>query len=194
MDILGVKYIGFEKGELLRIEARRLDPLRYKKVWEKDNFIVFENKNAYSRVYLADRSVLRTIKQDSIREIYDQNIDLRDTVIASQYMPFEENKSQGSARILSYLPSKVTVETESDGTKILVLSDAYYPGWKAEINGDDTEIIRVNHAFRGVIVPKGKNMIVFSYQPYPFFTGILVTIISIAISLMILFRKKKNVN
>lgn len=176
MDILGVKYIGFEKGELSKIEQKRLDPSRYVKAWEKDNFMVFENKKVFPRAYLTDRFVLRTNKQSYLQEIYDKNIDFRKTVIVSENLPIVENNSLGNVKISSYSQNKVVIETESESSKVLVLSDAYYPGWMAKINGEDAKIYRVNYAFRGVVVPSGKNRVVFYYFPLPFYVGILVTI------------------
>src|SRR3989344_1678600 len=194
MDVLGVKYIGFEKEELLKIEQKRLDPSRYEKVWEKDNFIVFENKNAYERAFLVDRFILRTNKQSYTQEIYDENIDLKNTVVVSENLPFTENNSSGKAQILSYLPNKVEIETESKGSKILVLSDAYYPGWKAKVNGVHTKIYRVDYAFRGLLVPSGNNRVVFYYFPASFYIGILLTSVAVLISGFIFFRNKGNVN
>lgn len=201
MDILGIKYVGFEKGELLKIEKQRLDPSRYEKVWEKDNFIVFENKKVFPRVYLTDKFIVKTKREESIAEIYDRNIDLTNTIIVSENMPIQENKSLGSAQILNYTPSKITIKTEANDSKILVLSDAFYPGWKAKINSTtasgqavETKIYRVNHALRGVVVPRGKSIIVFSYQPTSFHAGILITVSSVLLAGLILIRTRKNVN
>ena len=202
MDILGVKYIGFEKEELLKIERHRLDPSRYEKVWEKDNFIVFENKKVFPRVFLADRFVLRTNREESLKTLYDKNIDLKSYVIVSENLPVKENKGFGTTRILSHDPNRVIIETETDESKILVLSDAYYPGWKATVQPNvgskekavETKIYRVDHAFRGVIVPPGKNKVVFSYQPLSFSVGMLITIISSLSIVVFYFKKIKHVN
>ena len=193
MDMLGVKYIGFEKGEISKIEERRLDPLRFKKVWDKDNFIVFENRKVFPRVYFADRFVLRIDKRVALEEIYDKNIDLRTTVISSEALPVKENEIQASARIISYEPNKVIVEAETAEPKILILSDSFYPGWKANINNVETKIYRVNYALRGVVVPSGRSRIIFYYLPPSFHAGILITGVSLLIAGFIYLRKR-NVN
>ena len=194
MDILGVKYIGFEKGELSKIEQARLAPSRYEKVWEKDNFIIFENKKVFPRVYLADRFVLRSGREELLREIYDKNINLRSTVVVSETLPIQETTSSGSAQILSYTPNKVIIETQTDEPKILVLSDSFYPGWKAKVNDVESKIIRSDHALRGVAVPQGKSRVVFSYDPLSFKIGLFLTAGSILISMLIYLRRGRNVN
>jgi uncharacterized membrane protein YfhO len=191
MDTLGVKHIGFEKSELSKIEQARLDPSRYEKVWEQDNFIVFENKKAYPRVFLADRFVLRTDKEESLKTIYDRNIDLRSTVVVSENISIDKSEGRASAEITSYSPNRVTIEVDSDEPKILVLSDAYYPGWKAKVNNAETKIYRANHALRAIVVPRGSSSVVFSYDPLSFKLGMLATIASIfAIGVIYLLSRK----
>ena len=56
---------------------------------------------------------------------------------------------------------KLRVRTERDG--LLVLADPWYPGWKVEVDGESSELYRVDHAFRGVKVPEGEHEVVFTY-------------------------------
>lgn len=190
MDMLGVKYLGFEKGELSKIDASRMSQERYEKIWEKNNFIVFENKKAYSRVYLADRFILRTDKKESINELYDKNIDFAKTVISSENIPIKESESTGSAKIINYSQNRITVETDTLSPKILVLSDSFYPGWKAKINNMETKIYKVNSALRAAVVPKGKNIVEIYYEPLSFYLGVLISCVSILLA--IFFTTKRN--
>ena len=43
-----------------------------------------------------------------------------------------------------------------------------HTGWKALIDGEETKIYRVNHGFRGIVVPKGNHKIEFTYLPESF--------------------------
>ena len=45
-------------------------------------------------------------------------------------------------------------------------------GWKALVNGTPTEILRTNHALRGVILPEGPSHIVMTYEPASFRWGV----------------------
>jgi hypothetical protein len=73
-------------------------------------------------------------------------------------------------------PNHVRIETESSGGGWLVLSDLWYPGWKAEVDSEPTEIYRANYLFRSVYVPPGAHSIDFSYRPKTFTVGWILSI------------------
>ncbi|NOX17183.1 MAG: YfhO family protein [Chlorobi bacterium] len=77
--------------------------------------------------------------------------------------------SSASVKFLSYADEKIEIETVASGNNFMVLSDTYYPnGWKAFIDGAETEIYRTDHALRGIVVPQGKHKILFTYDPVSF--------------------------
>jgi hypothetical protein len=57
---------------------------------------------------------------------------------------------------------EVSVQTGADG--LLVLGDPWYPQWRVEVDGRPAELLRADHAFRGVPVPAGRHRVVFTYQ------------------------------
>lgn len=71
----------------------------------------------------------------------------------------------GQAKIASYGGSRVQVETSTPSQQLLVLSDMYYPGWRAYVDGHPTDIIRTNGVFRGVSVPAGDHKVEFRFEP-----------------------------
>jgi uncharacterized membrane protein YfhO len=73
----------------------------------------------------------------------------------------------------------------------LVLSDNYYPGWKAFVDGRAAVIKRVKYLFRGVEVPEGKHQVRFIYDPASVKIGALISAAALLalIGLMILSGK-----
>ena len=69
------------------------------------------------------------------------------------------------------------VSTASAG--LLVVSDAYYPGWTATVDGEPVEIHRTNIAFRGVLVAPGDHVVEMRYRPAPVRYGALVSLLSV---------------
>lgn len=98
-----------------------------------------------------------------------------------------------SAAISSYSPNKVTIRTENAKGR-LVLTDTYYPGWSAEVDGKPTKIIKDSGIFRSLEINNGSHTIVFSYQPFSFYLGLIISIISIGslTLLVLLFRIQKK--
>jgi len=73
--------------------------------------------------------------------------------------------------------SVMKVETADDG--MLFVSDAYYPGWKAYVDGRETKIHRADFAFRAVEIPAGIHKVEFVYKPESFYKGVKISIISL---------------
>ena len=71
------------------------------------------------------------------------------------------------ATIIADRPDRIEVELKSPAPKsaYLVLSDTYYPGWKALVDGVEKEVLRANYAFRGVQLPEGARRVVFFFDP-----------------------------
>ncbi len=58
---------------------------------------------------------------------------------------------------------------------MLTLSDQYYPGWQATIDGQPTEIVRADTVFRAVCVPAGDHTVRFEYEPTSLYAGVAVS-------------------
>jgi uncharacterized membrane protein YfhO len=63
----------------------------------------------------------------------------------------------------------------------LILSDAYYPGWQATIDGAPTEIHLANGAFRAISFPEGTHTVEFRYQPRSVLVGSIVSLASLLV-------------
>jgi hypothetical protein len=75
---------------------------------------------------------------------------------------------EGRAQIISWRPDRIEVEVETKQPGILVVHEAYYPGWFAEVDGKPMRILRANVLFRGVDVGEGRHIVVFRFQPFAF--------------------------
>jgi hypothetical protein len=86
------------------------------------------------------------------------------------------------------------VETSEDG--LLVLSEPYFPGWKAYVDRQETEIYRTDYNLRGLFVSKGAHHVVVNYLPDSYRTGGMMTIASLLVCAAGLIvpavRKKKH--
>jgi len=99
-----------------------------------------------------------------------------------------------SASIIEYKANQVVIEAQSQKPGVLVLTDVFYPGWKAYVDGKPTEVFRVDGLVRGVLLEKGNHTVKFRYLPDTFVAGLIVAVIAFAVSLILLFVPTRNVD
>jgi hypothetical protein len=70
---------------------------------------------------------------------------------------------------------RVQVAIRTRGSGLLVLGDPWYPQWRVEVDGHPAELLRVDHAFRGVRVPAGSHQVVLTYRDRALEAGLALT-------------------
>lgn len=80
--------------------------------------------------------------------------------------------AEGAVSIISYAPERIVIRVSSERPAFLVLKDAYFPGWRATVNGEAVDVVPTNVLFRGVPVPAGESEVVFSYMPTAWLTSL----------------------
>ena len=78
--------------------------------------------------------------------------------------------------VTGYAPSNVSINADMTCSGLVVLSDTYYPGWYAKVDGQPAPIYEVDLALRGVPVPKGAHVVSFHYRPRSVFWGASLTL------------------
>jgi hypothetical protein len=72
----------------------------------------------------------------------------------------------GTARIVARSSDSVSIEVTPGGAGVLVLAEAYDPGWTALVDGRPAPVLRANVLFRGVRLERGAHRVVFAYRPW----------------------------
>jgi hypothetical protein len=73
---------------------------------------------------------------------------------------------------------------------IVIVSDAWFPGWVATVDGRTAPIQRVDLDLRGIVVEKGTHSIVMRYRPLSFIAGFLLLLIGIGATLFAVKRDR----
>lgn len=154
------------------------------------SIFLYKNTDPLPRVY----SVRNFTIADSIDKIAkilsDPDFDPREKVILEKSPNIHTSDVIGLNKVLitNDQANRVNISAELADNSIVVLSDSYYPGWKAKIDGRQTEILAANINSRAVVVPKGKHVIEYFYKPERFILSLLISLIST--SLLIIFILK----
>ena len=108
--------------------------------------------------------MIASSKQQAINAIFDLNYPLNKRAVVenvSDKSLFKSNWDLGKIDFLNYQENRVVLKTKNEGDGFLVFTDAYYPLWRAKIDGRETNIYITDYAFRGIIVPRGEHTIEF---------------------------------
>lgn len=82
-----------------------------------------------------------------------------------------------------FSPERVEARAILPAAGLWVVSDTWFPGWRATVDGRDAEILRVNGIVRGVRVPPGEHALVMRYEPESFRVGTAISLAAAAITL-----------
>jgi hypothetical protein len=88
------------------------------------------------------------------------------TAPSRSYLPAIGNREGNYAQIVAWQPDRVEVEVDSLQPGVLVLHEAFYPGWLVEVDGQPAPLLRANVLFRGVEVSEGRHNVVFRFAPF----------------------------
>jgi hypothetical protein len=100
--------------------------------------------------------------------------------------------------LVKYSPNELIYKSTSSSEQLAVFSEIYYKqGWKAYVDGIETNIYRVNYVLRGIEIPSGAHDIVFKFEPEVIKNGNKITLVSYAFLFLIpfawfVFDKKKK--
>ncbi len=97
--------------------------------------------------------------------------------------PALERCESGRVDIATYAPNRVRIKARMGCRGMVVLSDTFYPGWRAYVDGRETPIWEAYGAVRGVVVESGQHEIEFRYRPVSVYGGAVLTAIGLMLAL-----------
>jgi hypothetical protein len=162
------------------------DNQRWKKAADLKDVSVFENTRMLPRVWLANeaRALPETEMVQVIRtgKFTDGKVwDPRQVALIEGKIDFNSNSrdANASATLITHEPNRVIVGTKSTAPTILVLSENHYPGWRAYVDGNLVETLRIDYNLRGVTVPAGEHRIEFAYRPKSVLIGLVISLLTL---------------
>ncbi len=175
-DLLNAKYVIARK-------STQLDA-KFKRVFDGASGIsVYENQNVLPRAWVVHTAQIAESEAAALTMVSSPDFDPRQNVILERGNPIESGsggESSDDVKVVGYGPNQIDLETTILTQGYLVLSEIYYPGWTASIDGQETEIVKANYALRAVLLTPGSHRIRFIYFPLSFQAGATITILTIA--------------
>lgn len=91
--------------------------------------------------------------------------------------------------ITSYDINNINLEVNNPADGFLVLSEIYYPGWKAFVDDRETKVLKADYALRAIQLPKGKHTVRFTFDPLSFKIGALLSVVSFGVLVFVVAKR-----
>jgi Bacterial membrane protein YfhO len=85
----------------------------------------------------------------------------------------------GAARLLSRRTDWLSLEADLDGPGVLVVLEAYHPGWQATVDGHPAPVLRANALFRGIPLGPGHHRAEMVFRPRSVKLGAALSLVSL---------------
>lgn len=163
-DLMNIKYV-------ITSKERSMED-GYDLVYRGQRYWIFENRDVLERAFLTERTKFLSDGDQVWTELEKHKVDFpREALIESSEkinpgtVEFGRLQAGEEVFIQKYSPQKVDLQVKVQRERMLVLTDNYYPGWKAYLNGKPINLFAANYVFRAVLVPQGEHHISFRYEP-----------------------------
>jgi len=177
LDLLGVRFlVTFGPQTPFRDPA---EAAQYRAVFRSEETSVFENSRASPRAFVVGEA--RMIESAAtLARMSDDSFDASSVALVEDPLAVVSGGVARPAQIEIYEPERVVVHTSGATPGMLILTDQFYPGWRATLDGAAAPIYCADYIFRGVPVPSGTHTIEFTYAPRSLRLGAWITSLTLA--------------
>ena len=168
MNVFNVKYI---------VSAWKMRSDSLQLTGQSGSALLYRNKGVQPRAFVAHTARPAASFEDARSIFFSEKFNPTEEVILHEPLPAiaQDGEPGGTAEIVSMRANKVILQTSTDADAYLVLSDTYYPGWNATVDGVETTIARANFCQRAILIPAGNHTVRFSFEPTSVRTGAAIT-------------------
>lgn len=170
-------------------------------VYDSPNIKVYAIQTWLPRVFFVNKCEVAD-GLSILNKIASLSFNPRDTgyLLEKSNIDIDPPLAGAEASIVHYGIHDIEVRATATGNNLLFLSESYYPkGWKAYLDGKETDILRLNYLFRGVIIPQGIHTLSMKYESNTYFLGKNISLstntiifIGLIIQGFFLYKKKRT--
>lgn len=102
-------------------------------------------------------------------------------------------RGEGAVTVTEDYPGHLSLAVTTDSPALLVISEAYYPGWAASVNGQPVSVIEADAFLQAVPIPAGNSTVELNYRPATLLAGAIISLLSLtACIVLLIFRSTSN--
>ncbi len=161
-----------------------------------DEIKIYANPDAEQRLFYRNRALYVNSPDAALQALKTAPESVMEQVIIEAehvHRPDSQiaDYSEFDFELIAQNAQKLTAEVTLPEAGWLIHAAAYYPGWRAYVNGEQVPIYAANYSQQAVYLEAGKHRVRFRYDPWSFKIGLLLTVLSFAGVLWILIKNKK---
>jgi hypothetical protein len=146
---------------------------------------------AMPRAWIAHRVIVAKDVEELRRSIEDPAVNFATTAVSLQSLPaLEECGNAGTASFTRPDSDSVLVNADLGCRGLLVVSETFYPGWEATVDGKPEPIYEVFGALRGVVLEPGNHRVEMRYRPGVVTLGAALSVSALVLSLLLIWRAR----
>jgi hypothetical protein len=141
---------------------------------------VLENRDALPRAWIV-HSAKQAAQTETLRLLSSGAVDPRRTALMEQSPPElarPDDASADRAVVTTYEADRIRLKTVTGASGLLMLSEAYYPAWKAYVDGQPVPLYAADHVLRAVPVPAGEHTVELRYESWSLRAGVAISLIA----------------
>jgi hypothetical protein len=170
-------------------------------IYQENHALVLENKRVLPRAWLVGQAqsvdgeeALRVISGESERDFDPRRTALLEVAPAEMPALGGGELAPGSAaQVTHYEPNRLVIDTHAAQPAVLVVSEMFYPGWEATVDGRPTRIHLTNYLLRGVVVPAGQHRVEMRYRAPAARNGAIISACTLAgLGLLVMFDRRRQ--
>jgi hypothetical protein len=176
-DLLGIRYSFASK-------PRRPDQVLV--FSGRDGLNVYRNPGAYDRVFTVHEAETLGTEAEAVTRLKDPAFDPRNaTFLLGEAAPLLDRCAGDVVQIKRYEPDTVEIEADMKCRGMVILTDTWFPGWKATVDGKPAPIHQAYAMVRGVTAGAGRRLIRMTYRPRSVAIGAVMTATAFACALVV---------
>ena len=173
-DFFGVRYyLGKKSANSSQVEVFQ----------GKSGVKVFENSTAYPRAWSV-HEVKTVANITQARQTFNSPaFDLKSAAILMSTAPALEScdSDDDNVEVPIHRPNYVHLKAHMTCRGMVILTDSWFPGWRATVDGAPTPILEVDGGVRGIVLDRGTHEIDMKYRPWSVFLGGAMTLFAAAL-------------
>lgn len=177
-DFLNAKYVIGHKDV-------PLDWTKFELAFDGDPDVnVYRNRQVLPRALVVHHAILEGDLDAAAWRVHQPDFDPTQTVVLKWGIALDgAPREESTARVVLYRPNEIVLDVHAAADGYLVLSEVYYPGWRALVDDEPAEVVLANTAFRAVLVPAGDHTVRLWFDPDSVRWGAVAAAVSLSVAL-----------